>query len=65
MSDVNEGDIRELAYQLWERDGSPHGRDNEYWHAAEKLLSEDSNEADAGSVEDPKPIVPIMIPLVQ
>jgi hypothetical protein len=30
--------IRELAYQLWEADGSPHGRDLEFWERARELV---------------------------
>jgi hypothetical protein len=30
--------IAELAYQLWERDGRPHGNDLHYWHTAEQQL---------------------------
>jgi Protein of unknown function (DUF2934) len=26
--------VRERAYFLWQRDGSPHGREAEYWHIA-------------------------------
>ena len=26
--------LRELAYSLWEADGRPHGRDQEYWQRA-------------------------------
>ena len=31
--------LRELAYQLWEQAGYPHGRADEFWLAAEKLLA--------------------------
>jgi hypothetical protein len=29
--------IRERAYHLWDADGRPHGRDQEYWERAELL----------------------------
>ena len=32
------GDIRALAYRLWEEDGRPTGRDHEYWFEAERAL---------------------------
>jgi len=32
--------IRILAYQLWQQDGSPHGRDLEYWLQARTQLIE-------------------------
>jgi hypothetical protein len=44
--------IRELAYQLWESDGSPHGSDLEYWERARELIGiEDSR----GSAQLPLP----------
>lgn len=30
--------VRERAYQLWETDGKPHGRDIEYWERARELV---------------------------
>lgn len=30
--------IREHAYHLWQADGSPHGRDMEYWERADELV---------------------------
>ena len=34
--------IRERAYQLWEEDGAPDGRAEEYWHRARQLIDDDS-----------------------
>jgi hypothetical protein len=31
--------IREKAYYLWEQDGRPHGRDQEFWERATALLA--------------------------
>lgn len=31
---MNEDAIRERAYLLWEADGGPHGRPDEYWYRA-------------------------------
>ena len=30
--------IRERAYHLWEADGGPHGRHEEYWERARELI---------------------------
>lgn len=30
--------IRQRAYELWEREGRPHGRDSEHWKMAENEL---------------------------
>ena len=33
--------IRKKAYQLWEADGSPEGKADEYWHRARQLIEND------------------------
>ncbi|HTJ59368.1 MAG TPA: DUF2934 domain-containing protein, partial [Devosiaceae bacterium] len=39
MDGINQDDsVRELAYRLWEDDGRPDGRDQEFWFRAEALL---------------------------
>jgi hypothetical protein len=58
MAEVTDEKVRELAYQLWERDGSTEGKDNEYWHAAKELLADEGEiAADEPSVQIP--IVPL------
>jgi hypothetical protein len=42
--------IRERAYQLWEADGAPEGKSEEYWHRARKLIED---EAKSGTSPDP------------
>jgi hypothetical protein len=32
--------IQTRAYQLWQEAGRPHGRDEEFWHQAERELTE-------------------------
>jgi hypothetical protein len=59
MIEVTEEKIRALAYQLWERDGSPEGKDDEYWHAARELLAD---EGELGANDD-QSIVPPVVPL--
>ena len=34
-----DGKIKEIAYELWEREGKPEGRDLEHYFQAEKLAS--------------------------
>lgn len=48
MAELDHEKIRVIAYEMWERDGAPDGRDEEYWHAAVKLLSDEEN----GTVAD-------------
>ncbi len=31
--------IKDLAYRLWQDAGSPHGRDQEFWYAAEQQVT--------------------------
>lgn len=35
---AREARIKERAYQLWEADGGPHGRHDEYWERASELV---------------------------
>ncbi len=43
MSTDREEKIRQRAYELWERDGAQHGRDQDYWHeAVEQIDAEES-----------------------
>ena len=53
-------DIARLAYSLWERDGSPHGRDQEYWFIAKELLASGGNEAsgEVGEAREPREVQP-------
>jgi hypothetical protein len=37
--------VREKAYELWEADGSPEGKSDEYWHRARQIIE---NEAKPG-----------------
>jgi hypothetical protein len=34
--------IRERAYPLWEEDGSPEGRAEEFWHRARQILDKEA-----------------------
>jgi hypothetical protein len=38
LKNINPSEIARLAYFAWERDGRPHGRDQEYWLQAEKQI---------------------------
>jgi hypothetical protein len=37
-SALSRDEIANLAWQLWEKEGSQHGRDQEYWFRAEQQL---------------------------
>ena len=38
--------IRRRAYEIWEREGHPHGRDREHWYRAERELSSEDSESE-------------------
>ena len=44
--------IEERAYHLWEADGSPHGRHDEYWERARELIGMENS---AGAAQLPNP----------
>ena len=49
---AREARIKDRAYHLWEADGGPHGRHDEYWERARELIGmEDS----AGAAQLPNP----------
>jgi Protein of unknown function (DUF2934) len=52
MTPEREARIRERAYQLWEEDGRPVGRDAEFWERAEELIGMEEN-ADAALRPNP------------
>jgi hypothetical protein len=40
MPDPSEDQIRIRAHQLWETAGQPEGREDEFWHEAERELED-------------------------
>ena len=40
MAKPTEEQIRVRAHELWEQAGKPEGRENEFWHQAEKELTQ-------------------------
>jgi hypothetical protein len=58
MHTLQETEIRARAYALWESDGSPDGRELEYWQRAERELSEEmglDRSEEAAEVTQPPP----------
>jgi hypothetical protein len=50
MAKPTEEQIRERANKLWEESHRPDGRDEEFWHKAERELSE-------GRMDEPSPSI--------
>jgi hypothetical protein len=58
MQTPQENDIRDRAYALWQQDGSPEGRELEFWQRAERELSEESGldrSEEAAEISQPNP----------
>lgn len=53
MSDSREQRIRERAYSLWEEDGRPDGREQEYWHRAERLIAAEADPSAPDMTKEP------------
>ena len=58
MHTLQETEIRDRAYALWEQDGAPEGREQEFWHRAERELSEEAGldmSEEAADIKQPVP----------
>ena len=38
--------IQRQAYEIWEREGAPHGQDKEHWAQAERVLLDAATESE-------------------
>ena len=52
MNEDRETQIRERAYRLWQADGSPDGRADEYWQQAEQQLDAEGGGSTDQSADD-------------
>lgn len=54
--DQREEQLRQRAYDIWQAEGEPHGRDRDHWEMAERELSDTPTE-EAPKVEtEAKPV---------
>ncbi|MDH1631752.1 DUF2934 domain-containing protein [Pseudomonas mosselii] len=64
---VEEKRIREFAYQIWESEGKPEGREEEHWDKARKLAEAEALAPKAPprkkAAAKPKPATPVEKPL--
>ncbi|HTJ93584.1 MAG TPA: DUF2934 domain-containing protein [Pararobbsia sp.] len=51
--DTLEHRIRERAYRLWEQDGRPDGKAEEYWSQARHLIEAEDREHGGGDLSVP------------
>lgn len=49
MNQDRETQIRERAYRLWQADGAPDGRADEYWRQAEQQFDAQDSRAEGGA----------------
>ena len=52
-SDVTEQAIRDLAYELWQRNGCPRGDEDHFWYEAERVLKAAKTPAASASSQKP------------
>jgi len=63
MHTPQENDIRDRAYALWVEAGSPGGREDEFWHRAERELSEEAGlDSSQEAAEITRPTPPAGLP---
>ena len=53
---INESEIGMLAYQMWEKAGSPHGQDWQFWFQAEAKLRAVAKAAPAMATANSSPV---------
>lgn len=53
---ASEEQIRNYAYQLWEKAGWPEGREAEFWNAAQAELNAEDENPDAAAQPNPRTI---------
>lgn len=53
MAESTEDEIGKRAYELWEENGRPEGRQDEFWHQAEQELR---NKGRSGPLGIPEPL---------
>ncbi|GGJ86244.1 DUF2934 domain-containing protein [Pseudomonas matsuisoli] len=58
---VDKRRVEELAYQIWESEGRPHGHDSRHWDMARKLAEAEADSGKKATI--PKPRKPKAAPL--
>ena len=49
MQQPDENRIRDLAYQIWQREGCPEGRDHIHWQMAVEQLAAEARQGNGGA----------------
>lgn len=61
MERPTEDQIRQRAQEIWERHHGPDGRDDEFWHQAEKELRSERGNSESNP-ESIAPETPVVLP---
>jgi hypothetical protein len=48
MQSGDEEYVRRIAYELWEKEGRPHGRHDQHWHQARHATTTEVTQAHSG-----------------
>ena len=54
MDSDKEEKIRRRAYEIWEAEGKPEGREQEHWERAAREIEQETSETGGGSTEPPE-----------
>lgn len=55
MTDDREDRIRARAHEIWQREGSPKGREDDHWREAEQELDAENTGVGSAVSHDPAP----------
>jgi hypothetical protein len=50
--EIEDQEIRELAYALWQQAGSPEGQEDEFWQSAKDQLTKEQVHADIDAASE-------------
>ena len=58
MQKPSEDQIRQRAHEIWERNHRPDGKDEEFWHQAERELQEEGSSGKPVNVPETPGVLP-------
>lgn len=61
MNNIDENRVKELAYQIWESEGRPHGSDKRHWEMATSLAQTET-EATEPTSDTTAGVTPVATP---
>jgi hypothetical protein len=58
MQSGDEENVRRIAYELWEKEGRPHGRHDQHWHEARHATTTPVPQAKSAQTRAPEAASP-------